>query len=129
MNVDPALVRVGRWHEDSGYRLTHELMTLSEPPDAIFCASDSIATGALDALHELRLRVPGDVAVVGFDNRPAAAYQRPPLTTVALPLLDMGTLAGQLLIQAIAGEAGDDWAGLRHVPCQLVQRVSCGASG
>jgi LacI family transcriptional regulator len=66
---DPALVRVGKWHEQSGYQLAHDLMQLPDPPDALFCASDSIAVGALDALHELGARIPEDVAVVGFDNR------------------------------------------------------------
>jgi LacI family transcriptional regulator len=123
---DPSLVRVGKWHEDSGYRLTHELMALREPPDSIFCASDSLAAGALDALHELGLRVPEDVAVLGFDNRDLAAHQRPPLSTVALPLYEMGKLAGELLLAAIHGRAPE--ATIHRVPCYLVQRESCGAA-
>jgi substrate-binding family protein len=90
---DASLVRAGRWapnasstagaNESSGYQLTHELMTLGQPPDGIFCAADSLAAGALDALHELRIKVPQEVRVVGFDNRSFAAHQRPPLTTIA----------------------------------------------
>jgi LacI family transcriptional regulator len=125
VSFDPNLVRVGKWHEDSGYRLAHELMTLPEPPNAIFCASDSIAVGALDALHELGLRVPDDVGLVGFDNRVLAQYQRPPLTTVALPLHEMGMLAGELLLAAILEGKTD--AAIYQVPCKLIQRESCGA--
>lgn len=122
---DPALVRSGKWHASSGYQMTHELMALSKPPDAIFCASDSLAAGALDALHELGVDVPGDVAVVGFDNRYFSAHQRPPLTTVALPLYEMGVRAGEILLTAI--REGKQEAGLHRTPCYLVKRQSCGA--
>src|SRR5690606_15621665 len=107
VSYDPALVRVGKWHEQSGYQLAHDLMCLPQPPDALVCASDSIAVGALDALHELGVQVPGDVAVVGFDNRHFSQYQRPPLTTVALPLREMGRLAGKLLLSAILRDQQD----------------------
>ncbi len=122
---DPALVRIGKWNEQSGYELAHELMALNPPPDAIFCASDSLAAGALDALHELQYRIPEDVAVVGFDNRYFSGYQRPPLTTVALPLYEMGSLAGELLLKAIEGEPPHRV--IHRVPCTLVKRLSCGA--
>ena len=125
LSFDPALVRSGKWHATSGYQLAHELMALSEAPDAIFCASDSLAAGALDALHELGLRVPEDVAVVGFDNRYFSAHQRPPLTTVALPLYEMGLLAGEVLLKAI--REGKQQAEMHRVPCSLVIRRSCGA--
>ncbi len=120
---DPALVQVGKWHEDSGYQLTRQLLTLPTPPDAIFCASDSIAIGALDALHEVGLNVPNDVSLVGFDNRVPAAYQRPPLTTVALPLYEMGILAGELLLSVIVTGAPLQ-AELHKVPCYLILRES-----
>lgn len=122
---DPALVRTGKWNEQSGYELAHELMALPQPPDAIFCASDSLAAGALDALHELGLRIPQDVAVVGFDNRYFSGYQRPPLTTIALPLYEMGSLAGELLLKAIQGE--HPHRVIHRVPCTLIKRLSCGA--
>lgn len=128
LSFDPALVRVGTWHESSGYALTHELMRLSEPPDGLFCASDGIAIGALDALHELDLGIPGDVAVMGFDDRPSSRYQRPPLTTIALPLVEMGELAGHLLIESILGNKRTDVPIIHRVPCYLVQRESCGAN-
>ncbi len=122
---DPGLVRTGKWHERSGYELAHELMALPQPPDAMFCASDSLAAGALDALHELQLRIPEDISVVGFDNRYFSSHQRPPLTTVALPLDEMGLRAGELLLKAIEGMP------LHHeicrVSCSLVKRLSCGA--
>jgi len=123
---DPSLVRVGKWQESSGYTLAHELMRLPEPPDAIFCTSDILAVGALDALHELGLKVPEDVSLVGFDNRPFAAHQRPPLTTVALPLYEMGKRAGELLIASVLGTPSQ--ADIYRVPCYLVTRESCRTS-
>ena len=122
---DPGLVRVGKWYESSGYALAHELMSLPNPPDALFCMSDSIAAGALDALCELNVRVPQDLSLIGFDNRNFAAHQRPPLTTVALPLVEMGRLAGNLLLQAI--RTGSETTALYRVPCELIVRQSCGA--
>lgn len=121
---DSTLVRAGKWYESSGYRIAHELMSLELPPNALFCCSDSLAAGALDALLELGVRVPHDVAVVGFDNRHFAAHQQPPLTTVALPLHHMGRLAGELLVAAIRGESPPE-ARVYKVSCSLVQRDSC----
>lgn len=123
LRFDPALVRVGKWYESSGYELARELMALPQPPDAIFCMSDSLAAGALDALRELGIRVPQDISLVGFDNRHFSAHQRPPLTTVALPLYEMGVLAGRLLLKAI--HEGAEQAERHLVPCYLVERESC----
>jgi LacI family transcriptional regulator len=126
VGFDVGLVRVGKWYESSGYTLAHELMKMPQPPDALFCMSDSIAAGALDALKELSVRVPQDISLIGFDNRNFAAHQRPPLTTVALPLVEMGRLAGELLLEAIH-DKGEQTAALHAVPCELVIRQSCGA--
>ncbi len=126
IRFDPALVVTSRkWHQNYGYDAAHHLMAASQPPDAIFCASDSLAIGALDALHELDYQIPQNVSIVGFDNRPHSAHQRPPLTTVALPFQEMGKLAGELLIDSILNGTHDST--LHRVPCYLVQRQSCGA--
>lgn len=119
---DPALIRAGKWYESSGYALAHELMSLPKPPDALFCMSDSLAVGAMSALRERRLRVPDDISIVGFDNRAFAAHQTPPLTTVLLPLVEMGRLAGELLLQAI--QTGQQTGEIHRVPCQFIQRAS-----
>ena len=121
--VDPAIVRpTASWAPADGYATALALLDSADPPDALFCASDDLATGVLAALHDRGLRIPRDVAVVGFDDRSLAVHQRPPLTTVALPLLEMGRIAGRLLLEAVNG------APQRHevhtVPCELRVRAS-----
>ncbi len=123
--LDQRLVRSGKWDESSGYRMARELLALPDPPDALFCMSDSLASGAIDALLELGIPVPGQMAIVGFDNRLSSAHQRPPLTTVALPLREMGRLAGELLMSSMNGDVPE--ARTYTVPCSLVVRESCGA--
>ncbi|HET8894867.1 MAG TPA: LacI family DNA-binding transcriptional regulator [Gaiellaceae bacterium] len=124
---DTALVlTAGDWNQDSGFRLAQQLMSRTERPDAILCANDELAAGAILGLTELGLKVPRDVAIVGFDDRPFAAHLPIPLTTVALPLLEMGEVAAQKMFEAISG--GQRENELIRVPCQLVIRASCGAA-
>ena len=115
----------GKWHEQSGYQLARDLMRLPAPPDALFCASDSIAVGALDALHELGARVPEDVALVGFDDRHFSQYQRPPLTTVHYQHYRAGVESAELLVDILEGPAREH---ARHIvlPVELVIRGSTG---
>ncbi len=86
----------------TGYERTHELMRLPSPPSAIFCANDLMAVGCYDALRELGLSIPDDVAVMGYDDREIARYLHPPLTTVLLPHFEMGTIAAELLFDMAA---------------------------
>jgi LacI family transcriptional regulator len=125
MARDLALVRAAPdWNQDSGFRLATELMRLPDPPDALFCANDDLAAGAVLGLRDLGLRVPDDVSVVGFDDRPFAAHLPVPLTTVAMPLNEMGTRAAHTMFAAIGGEPLTNER--IHVPCDLVVRASCG---
>jgi LacI family transcriptional regulator len=122
LTFDPALVRAGKWYESFGYALTNDLLSQAEPPDSLFCMSDSLAVAAMSVVRERGLNIPRDISVVGFDNRAFAGHQTPPLTTVKLPLVEMGRLAGELLLQAIkAGKPADE---IYRVPCELIQRAS-----
>ena len=119
---DPALVFSGNWEPSSGYEGTMQFMALDNPPDAIFCANDMMAVGCYDALKELGLKIPEDVAVVGFDDREIAQFMRPPLTTLILPHFDMGALAAELLLDMAGGlQNGHDQIKLE---CPLVSRDS-----
>jgi LacI family transcriptional regulator len=81
------------WTPATGERGLCALLRSYPKLDAIFCANDHIALGALKMAHELKLRVPEDLGVVGFDDRPESAYFYPPLTTVAQQLNEVGSLA------------------------------------
>ena len=115
----------GAWQEGWGYEAATRLLADDPGVDSIFCGNDQLARGVLDALRERGVRVPDDVAVVGFDNwEIIAAASRPPLTTVDLNLHELGRHAGLRLLSLIAGEPA---AGVERVPCRLVIRESCGA--
>jgi LacI family transcriptional regulator len=98
---DSSLVRYGDGTADGGYRCATELMWVPDPPTAIFCGNDPMAMGAYEALKERGLRIPEDVAVVGFDNQELiAAHLRPPaLSTVTLPHYEMGQWAVDHLLE------------------------------
>ncbi len=116
----------GVWSEGWGREAVSQLFrAASRAPDAIFCGSDQIARGAADALRERGVRVPQDVALVGFDNWDVIAEAtRPSLTTVDMNLRELGREAGRRLIKMIAGA---DLTGALYTPAKLVIRESCGA--
>ncbi|HWC32264.1 MAG TPA: LacI family DNA-binding transcriptional regulator [Actinomycetota bacterium] len=123
MSVDTSLVRVGEWTSAGGARAMREIFEAREPPDAVFCANDLMAIGALETVRARGLRVPEDVALVGFDDIDAAAMVTPPLTTVLNPAYETGLTAGQLLASRMTGEYRGE---ARHavLPCALVVRAS-----
>jgi LacI family transcriptional regulator len=98
---DAALVREGNFHEPLGYERARQLLSMSNPPTAIFASNDLTAFGAMDAIRDAGLRIPNDISVVGFDDIPTAAYTHPPLTTVRQPLHEMGSLATRMLLEMI----------------------------
>lgn len=112
----------GPWQESWGYTAANFLFDQGSSIDALFCGSDQLARGAIDALRERGIRVPEDVAVVGFDNwEPIACASRPSLTTVDMNLRDVGRYVGNSLLALFAGEQRP---GLVRVPCSLVVRDS-----
>lgn len=119
----------GRWSEAWGHAAVATLWAGAGPaPDAVFCGNDQIARGVIDALRERGLRVPTDVAVVGFDNwEIVAAETRPPLSSVDMNLRALGREAGLALLAAIDGEEVSP--GIRTLPCTLVVRESSGGPG
>lgn len=98
--LDGAATAPGDWTPRSGYEMTRALIA-SGLPEAIFAANDMMAIGALHALHEHGLRVPEDVAVVGFDDTVGAEYLIPSLTTVAQPFAELGRLALHRLLHLV----------------------------
>jgi len=101
--LDGEVVGPGEWTPRAGYEMTSALIA-SGLPDALFAANDMIAIGALHALHQHGLRVPEDVAVVGFDNTIGAEFLLPSLTTVAQPFAEVGREALRHLVTLLEGD-------------------------
>jgi DNA-binding LacI/PurR family transcriptional regulator len=113
----------GDWSFESGYRAMRTLMALPQPPTAVFAACDTMAIGALEAAEEMKLRVPEDIAIVGFDNIPEASWVRPRLTSVAQYPEKMGYHLANSLFERLRGDYSGP--GRRfEVPCQLIERES-----
>lgn len=118
--IDPALQRDAISSEAAGYGATRELIEEGRRFDGLFAASDLIAIGAMRALREAGLDIPGDVAVVGFDDIPAARVTTPPLTTVMQDLKGAGARLVEMVTAQIEGRALPE----RHLPARLVVRAS-----
>lgn len=123
IGIDAELMVEGFFSEADAYRAMLQLLDLRTPPTAVFAASDSMAIGALHAIRNRGLRVPDDIALIGYDDLPLAAYATPPLTSVHQPIGDMGSHAVRLLVEQIKGQGPT--AAVR-LPARLVVRESCG---
>jgi LacI family transcriptional regulator len=88
----------------SGYSGTQELLKLNNLPDSIFAANDQIAMGAMRAIKEHKLRIPEDIALIGFSNEPITMITEPTLTTIHQPSFEMGQIACKLLIEEIGAK-------------------------
>ena len=120
----PALIYEGQWTHTSGYLGAKQLARSGV--DAIFAGNDITAIGILQALRELDLRVPEDVAVIGFDDLPNSVLATPQLTTVRQPVQQKGVTATNLLLDLIEGQITSPRQVL--LPTELVIRQSTGAS-
>lgn len=120
---DPALQVDALTAEDAGHAAARTLIARGRPFDAIFAASDLIAIGAMRALAEAGRRVPDDVAIVGFDDIPAASLTSPPLTTIMQDL----KAAGALLVETVLAQVEDRLLPSATLPTRLVVRRSTAA--
>lgn len=118
------LVCYGESNQDSAYVCAKQLMQLSSPPTAIFCFNDQMAMGTYEALSELNLEIPKDVAVMGFDNLEIiAAFLRPKLSTMELPHYQMGQWAVNYLVEH--AENKEELAPIQHtIECPYIERFS-----
>jgi LacI family transcriptional regulator len=121
--IPPEYMVEGDWSVEFGRSAIASLMGLPEPPTAVFAAADTIAIGALEAAEEMNYRVPEDIAIMGFDDIPAASWVRPRLTTVAQYPGEMGSLLAKALFERIQSEYSGPSRRF-EVPCRLIQRES-----
>lgn len=126
ITIDDEFIFQGPFDRNTGYNGARHFVNLENPPQAIFAGNDYIAMGVIDALDEVGLDVPGNIAVVGFDNTDFAAHSRIKLTTVSQRKFDMGALGVKMLIEII--EQGKiDYKHKIVLEPRLVIRESCGS--
>lgn len=123
----PGLEVPGDFSEESGYRAGRLLLALELRPEAVFAANDSMAIGCLFALREAGVEVPGDVALAGFDDIPIARYVTPPLSSVHVPIAELGERAMERLLHAVERKNAHERR-QETVPTTLVVRGSCGGA-
>ena len=115
-------VVLGGWLHQQAHALTHQLLALAEPPDAIFCASDVMAIGAMLAIEEAELRIPEDVALVGFDDSDYATMTVPSLTSVRQDRVGLGAAAVEAMLRVL--DHPDSSPPSSVLPVELVVRES-----
>lgn len=120
-----ALEYIGDFTEASGFSAAEDILDLDPRPTAIFAANDAAAIGALSAVRQRGFTVPDDVAIAGFDDIPMAGYINPPLTSVHVPINELGARAIARLIDAVSG-SGDAIEKKELLPTTLVIRESSG---
>ena len=100
--IKPARGRIRRadFRQTGGYRAAHSLLSSDDRPDALFVANNLMTVGAVQAIRDLGLRIPSDVAIVGFDDQPWTTLTSPQLTVVAQPTYEIGRQAAKLLTTA-----------------------------
>jgi LacI family transcriptional regulator len=122
--VDPALIAEGNFTEEGGYQAMQQLLGVGV--DAVFAASDIMAVGAMRAVHDAGLSIPGDVALVGFDDLPMNTPTNLGLTTIRQPVVQFGYAAIETLIDVINN--GDQPPRRVILDTELIVRESCGAA-
>ncbi|HEV2132250.1 MAG TPA: LacI family DNA-binding transcriptional regulator [Longimicrobiaceae bacterium] len=125
IELDPAIVRVGDSRQESGRHLAEELLALPERPTALLVGNGLMALGALEALHRAELKIPDEMAIIGYDDMPWALALNPPLTVVRQPGYELGSRAMELLLQRI--RMPERSTTLVVLEPELIVRRSCGA--
>lgn len=127
--VDPQLIQRGAFTFASAREPARALLSLADPPTAIFAMNDEMAAGALGMAHEMGLSLPEDLSVVGFDDMSLARMVWPPLTTVRQPVEELARTAVDILFARLAGkrDQGDAWPSpVPHpiLPHEITYRMS-----
>ena len=124
LDADSRRVVYGRHVYDGGYSAMKQLLESGMPFTAVLASNDESALGAMKALEEAWKRIPQDVAIIGFDNRLEGAVHEPGLSSVHVPLFNMGYQALKRLVDHL--DAGTELRGTNRVDTRLVARASCG---
>ena len=126
LRLDPRVVLFGRHVYDGGYEAARQILAADAGITAILASNDEMALGAIQALKDAGRKIPQEIAVIGFDNRSEGLVQEPTLTTIHIPLYEMGYHAVELIHQHLTGKS--KLAGTIRIQTRLVIRNSCGCS-
>ena len=122
IEIDSDLIQLGYFTDLGGYSAMQKL--LKYQPEAVFVASDTMAFGAIRAIKDAGLKIPEDIALIGFDNIPTASEMSPPITTINQDIPKMGEVAVNMLIELI-NEKNKEIENI-ILPAELIIRESCG---
>lgn len=126
-DIDQEYIREAENSIEGGYIAARKLLNLKQPPDAIFATSDILAFGVIEALKDNAIKIPEQIALVGFDNIRMANLIEPRLTTVAKPMHKMGLVGARLLFDIIENPDGEDYNNKEILlQSKLKIRKSCG---
>lgn len=123
LTFNPGYIKTGDWFFDSGYSLAKELLEEKDVPTAILAMNDQMAIGAIRACKELKFNVPDDISIIGFDNREFSEYSSPKLTTMSLPLREMGFMSIEAINNLIL-DTPKDCKKLTTLTCEIIERES-----
>lgn len=123
LSLPPSFITAGDWSYDLAYEQAGRLLSMPDRPTAIFAMNDPMACAVIAAARRLKINVPEELSVIGFDDRSCSAYSFPSITTLHIPLYDIGELAAQTLLSILSGEDVDlD----QQLSCNLIERNSVG---
>jgi len=122
IGLDPSLIGIGRYELDATRESARVMLSATDRPTAIFAANDLSAIAVIDVAHELGLRVPADLSVIGFDDVPEATRRALPLTTIQQPMRRLGAVAAEMVFTLLSGQAIDEMNVI--LPTRLVVRAT-----
>lgn len=126
LDYDPVLVENGTWHQTAGEEATEKFMALDDRPTAIIASNDLMAFGAMAVIERHGLTIPDDISVVGYDDIAATEMASPPLTSVRVPMSDMGAKAGEYITDLLEGRQPEP--SHLYLPLEIMYRESVGAA-
>ncbi len=124
LSFHPDYVVFSGFHESDGQRGMEQLLKLTPRPDALFAVNDPVAVGSYEVIKQAGLKIPDDIAVVGFSNNPISAVVNPPLTTVEQPSYEMGKYAAEILIRMIKSGKDENTESPLVLNTRLIKRAS-----
>ncbi|MGE5581066.1 MAG: LacI family DNA-binding transcriptional regulator [Bacillota bacterium] len=124
IDINPDYVMDGNFTEEGAYSCTRELLQLSSPPTAIISANNIMTMGVYKALADMRVRIPHEISVLGFDDFPLAAYLSPPISIINRPTVEMGKIATEMLFERLHEEFTQS-PREKVLPTNLIIRGSC----